>query len=127
MKKLTVVFLILALMFTGCTAINNFLCKPTAAQTEQANVGLAVAQAILVAAASYSGSGVAALISSQALPVFQKVIQGYCVVQSEWDAAVAALTAANTQTKSLTKATMKAAPGMTTIDSALVKLAGVKW
>ena len=125
MKRLTIMFLILALMFTGCTAFNNFLCKPTAAQTEQANIGLAVAQVILVAAASYTGSGVAALVSTQAIPVFQKVIQGYCVVQAEWDAAVSALTTANTQTKALTK--VKAFGTMTSIDSDIIGLQGVKW
>jgi len=124
MKKF-IAILIVALMFTACTSINNFLCKPTDAQTAQANVGLAVAQTVLVAAASYTGSGVVALVSAQAIPVFQKVIKGYCVVQAEWDAAVEALTAANTQTKSLAKA--KAFGTGTAIDADIIGLQGVKW
>jgi len=81
----------------GCAVINQFLCSPTPSQTESANVGKAVASAILAGATYYSGNAVMALVNAYAIPVYDRVIAGYCVAQSEWDAAVAAIQEANNQ------------------------------
>ena len=101
MKKLVLVLVVLAMVLIGCKTINSFLCSPTAQQTEQANIGLAVAQAALTAAAAYVGGGaIVAALSSQAIPIFQKVVQGYCVLQSEWDTAVNTVDQAQATAKS---------------------------
>jgi hypothetical protein len=102
MKKIIIVIMVAGLLLTGCAAVNSFLCKPTPAQVEAANVGRAVAQSILVAASAYSGGNpVIALVSANALPVFDKVLQGYCVVQAQWDSAVIAVQDADSQMQSL--------------------------
>ena len=96
MKRFTVILVIVALV-GGCTGVNQFLCSPTPSQTESANVGKAVASAILAGATYYSGNAVMALVNTYAIPVYDRVIAGYCVAQSEWDAAVAAIQEANNQ------------------------------
>jgi hypothetical protein len=80
----------------GCAAFNQFLCSPTNQQTEAANVGLSLAQAALVAIGVYTGNPVVTVISQQAIPIFEKVRQGYCVTQAEWDQAVTAVASTST-------------------------------
>ena len=95
--KRFIVILALVTVMGGCADINQFLCSPTSSQTESANVGKAVASAILAGATYYSGNAVMALVNTYAIPVYDRVIAGYCVAQSEWDAAVAAIQEANNQ------------------------------
>ena len=99
-SKIVVLVMVMALVLGGCAAVNSFLCSPTPQQTEAANVGLALAQAALTAATVYVGGPLVGALSSQAIPVFQKVIAGYCVAQADWDVAVAALQS-NQTTKAL--------------------------
>jgi hypothetical protein len=128
MKKFLAILVVLA-MVGGCTAVNQFLCKPTEAQVEAANIGKAVAQSILVAAAAFSGNAVVALISQSALPVFNQIQQGYCVTQAQWDAAVAALKDANAQTTAvaMTRKGMKAIPTQTDITNAINSIVDTRW
>ena len=91
------VVLALALMLGGCAAVNSFLCKPTDQQTLAANVGVALVQAALTAATVYTGNEIIAALSSQAKPVFDKVIAGYCATQAEWDKATTVLQQAQAQ------------------------------
>ena len=101
MKKLigvTVVFLLLA----GCATVNGFFCSPTQSQTAAADTAKAMAQVILAGVASLTGNPIVTLISINALPVFDKVIQGYCVAQADWDSAVTALQQASQQTATKT-------------------------
>ena len=95
--KRFIVILALVTVMGGCADINQFLCSPTPSQTESANVGKAVASAILAGATYYSGNAVITLVNTYAIPVYDRVIAGYCVAQSEWDAAVAAIQEANNQ------------------------------
>ena len=95
--KRFIVILALVTVMGGCASINQFLCSPTPSQTESANVGKAVASAILAGATYYSGNAVMTLVNAYAIPVYDRVIAGYCVAQSEWDAAVAAIQEANNQ------------------------------
>lgn len=127
------------LLAPGCATIQaatspitNFFCHPTTSQVQAANIGKAVAQAILVAAGTYIGGPVIAAISTQAIPIFDKVIAGYCVLQADWDQAAAALAAANTQTKAvaLSKGApgkFKAATGPTDIDNDIAVIQAVQW
>lgn len=98
-----VLAVLLALMLVGgCASFNQFLCSPTDSQSQAADVGLAVAQSILTAAAMYSGGGeVITAIAGQAVPIFRQVVQGYCVTQAQWDAAVKALEDNQTQAKAI--------------------------
>ena len=72
MKKILVVLMAMAMLLTGCASVNSFLCSPTPAQTEAANVGLALAQAALAAASVYAGGGeIVSALATQAIPVFR--------------------------------------------------------
>jgi hypothetical protein len=127
MKKLFVVLAIIVL-FNGCAAINQFLCNPTPAQIEAANVGKVVADTIISAASYYTGNAVVALISQNAIPVFNKVVSGYCVAQSEWDAAVGALQTANKQVNALAwNKSIKAVQTVKNFDTAMATLQAVRW
>ena len=118
MKKLIVCLMVVGLMLAGCTAINNFLCKPTAAQTEAAQVGLALAQAALVAASVYVGGGtIVTALTNQAIPVFQKVVAGYCVIQADW----------NTATETVAQAQPATATKAMAVNPAIQMLRDVKW
>lgn len=100
MKKLMMLMLVvgLAFMVSGATC-NQFLCKPTEQQQAQANMGLAIAQQVLNVAASVAPivagvpqvSPIAQQVSQYAIPVFEKVRDGYCATQAEWDNAIAKL------------------------------------
>lgn len=98
MRKCVAILAVL-LMAGGCSGLNQFLCHPTDSQTEAANVGMAVAQSILSGLSYFTGNPVVSLVSVNAIPVFQRVVQGYCVAQDSWDAAVTALAAAQAQAK----------------------------
>jgi len=121
MKKCLAILAILALV-GGCAAVSSFLCHPTDSQTIAANVGIATAQSILTALAFYTGNPVVALVSQNALPVFRKVAQGYCVTAVDWDSAVNALQQAQTEAKKnmiMSKAIMT--------EDAIAYLKTVKW
>jgi len=125
MKKFMAI-LALVVLVGGCAGINQFLCNPTSAQVEAANVGKAVASTILSGATYYSGNAVVALVSTYAIPVYDRVIAGYCVAQSEWDAATAAIQEANNQATvqgGATKAFKPAGP----YDQQIAELQSVKW
>ena len=116
MKKVLALIVVMVMVIIGCTAINQFLCKPTAAQAEAGQVGLALAQAALTAAATWvGGSVIAGALANQAIPVFQKVVQGYCVAQAEWDTAVSTVSQAQAAAKNRA------------VDPALIMLGAVKW
>ena len=102
MKKVVISLMIVAMLFCGCAAVNSFLCSPTAAQTEAAQVGLALAQAALTAASAYAGGGaIVTALTNQAIPVFQKVVAGYCSTTAEWNTAVETVAQAQPTTKAL--------------------------
>jgi len=102
MRRFVVVLAIMCVLFGGCKYLNSFLCTPTAAQTEGANVGLALVQAALTAASVFVGGGaVVTALTQFAIPTFQKVKDGYCATQAEWDAATTALDQAQASTKAL--------------------------
>ena len=102
MKKLLVVLMAMAMLLTGCASVNSFLCSPTPAQTEAANVGLALAQAALAAASVYAGGGeIVSALATQAIPVFRKVVAGYCATQADWNTAVEAVAQAQPATKAM--------------------------
>ena len=102
MKKITVAVMIVAMLFCGCAAVNSFLCSPTAAQTEAAQVGLALTQSALTAASVYAGGGaIVTALTNQAIPVFQRVVAGYCSTTAEWNTAVETLAQAQPATKAL--------------------------
>ena len=123
MKRFIVILVIVALV-SGCTGVNQFLCSPTSSQIESANVGKAVASAILAGTTYYSGNAVVALVNTYAVPIYDRVIAGYCVAQSEWDAATAAIREANNQaTDQGTKALKLAGP----YDRQIADLEKVKW
>jgi PBP1b-binding outer membrane lipoprotein LpoB len=107
-RKSVILVLALAMLFAGCSAVNSFLCKPTANQTLAANVGVALIQAALTAASVYTGNPIALALSSNAKPVFDKVVAGYCVAQVDWDNAVATLQQAQTQPDMAAKMISKA-------------------
>ena len=116
MKKILALIMVLAFALTSCTAVNQFLCKPTAAQTEAGQVGLALAQAALTAASTWAGgSPIAGALAGQAIPVFQKVVQGYCVLQADWDAAVSTVSQAQAAFKNRA------------IDPAIIMLQKINW
>jgi hypothetical protein len=117
MKRFLAILVVVA-MVGGCAAINQFLCHPTDSQIAAANTGYAMAQSVLAGTSSLTGNPVVALLSANAIPVFQQVIAGYCVVQAEWDSAVAALQDAANQTAT-TKAMVKS--------SVIAELQAVKW
>ena len=103
MRKIIVALMVVAMMLTGCAAVNSFLCSPTAAQTEAGNVGLALAQAALAAASVYTGGGaIVTALAGQAIPVFRKVVAGYCVAQSDWNTAVETVAQAQPVAKTMT-------------------------
>ena len=102
MKKILVVLMAMAMLLTGCASVNSFLCSPTPAQTEAANVGLALAQAALAAASVYAGGGeIVSALATQAIPVFRKVVSGYCSTTAEWNTAVEAVAQAQPATKAM--------------------------
>ena len=102
MKKLVVLIMVVGLLFCGCASVNSFLCSPTPAQTEAANVGLALAQAALAAASVYAGGGeIVSALATQAIPVFRKVVAGYCATQADWNTAVEAVAQAQPATKAM--------------------------
>ena len=102
MKKLVVLIMVVGLLFCGCATVNSFLCSPTPAQTEAANVGLALAQAALAAASVYAGGGeIVSALATQAIPVFRKVVAGYCATQADWNTAVEVVAQAQPATKAM--------------------------
>ena len=102
MKKILVVLMAMMMLLTGCASVNSFLCSPTPAQTEAANVGLALAQAALAAASVYAGGGeIVTALATQAIPVFRKVVSGYCATQADWNTAVEAVAQAQPATKAM--------------------------
>ena len=120
--KRAAISLIMAFVFiVGCTAINQFLCKPTPAQQEAAQMGKFVAQALAEAASTYIDDPVVKLVATVALPVFDRVLAGYCVVQEEWDDAVAVVEVANDQAKARSRAPS------TKNDQAIEVMQGIKW
>lgn len=113
MKKVMLLLLVVAVaLMVGGATCNQFLCNPTPEQQTKADVGLAVAQSILSAAAiivpATTGhpelSPLAQQISQSAIPVFQRVRDGYCVAQAEWDNAVQKLADAQDKLMSTKKA-----------------------
>ena len=116
MKKLVVLIMVVGLLFCGCASVNSFLCSPTPAQTEAANVGLALAQAALAAASVYAGGGeIVSALATQAIPVFRKVVAGYCSTTAEWNTAVEAVAQAQPAAKAMT------------VNSAIQMLRDTKW
>ena len=116
MKKLVVLIMVVGLLFCGCASVNSFLCSPTPAQTEAANVGLALAQAALAAASVYAGGGeIVSALATQAIPVFRKVVAGYCATQADWNTAVEAVAQAQPAAKAMT------------VNSAIQMLRDTKW
>jgi hypothetical protein len=104
-KYFVTILMSLVILLGGCAYVNQFLCKPTDAQREAANVGKAVVSTLLVAATVYSGgNAVVSLLNQNAIPVFDQVVQGYCVAQTQWDSAVKALELASSQTNQLAAA-----------------------
>jgi hypothetical protein len=130
MKKFLIV-LMSVMLFGGCSYLNGFLCNPTAKQTEAANVGKAVVSTLLVAAVVYSGGNeVVSLLNQNAIPVFEKVVQGYCVAQSEWDTAVAAVELAANKTNEIAAASQpfKAKPTpVVDVTNAIDIIKPVRW
>lgn len=115
MKKM-ILLICLGLAF-GCASVNSFLCKPTAQQTEAATVGETVAQSALVAASTYvGGEAIVTALATVAIPIFKKVVAGYCVLQAEWDTAVNTVATAQTTTKSRALS-----------DPTIAKLKAIKW
>jgi hypothetical protein len=108
----------------GCGAgayINKFLCEPTPEQFEAAQMGKFVAQAVADVASTFVDDPVIKLVATNAVPVFDKVVAGYCVVQEEWDDAVAIIKVANDQAKSRSRAPS------TKNDQAIEVMEGIKW
>ena len=95
-KKVLAVILIFSFLFCGCAEINKFLCSPTAAQIQAANVMEALAQAAIVAASTFTGNPIIAGLSQYAIPTAQKIQQGYCVTAEQWTQATNAIAVANT-------------------------------
>jgi hypothetical protein len=128
-----VTILALALPLAGCggkapnpvTDVTNFFCKPTAAQTQAAQVGENLAQVALTALATLSGNLEAAALSQVALPVFQSVVAGACATQENWDAAVNAVTQANLQPTVQAASAKALAPA--TLPAQIAYLQGIKW
>ncbi len=127
-----VLLLITAVFIGGCTTLGtdvtaalNFACKPTAAQTQAAQVGETLAQTALTALATLSGNLEAAALSQVALPLFQSIIAGVCATQANWDAAVNALTQANLQPVVAAASTKAMAPS--TLSDQIIYLKAVKW
>lgn len=121
MKKFLALILVVSMLFCGCTGINQFLCSPNASQTQAADVMLSLAQAALTAATVLTGNAVIAGLSQFTIPVAQKIRQGYCVAQADWDNAVNALAAAQTVPVA------KAAMGKVGVENPITYLNGVKW
>ena len=112
-KFMVVVMTFLLFAAPGCAYFKQFMCSPTAAQVEAANVGKAVISTLLVAATVYTGgNAIVTLLNQNAIPVFDKVVAGYCVLQSEWDSAANALELANSKTDQLAAAVQTKAPMM---------------
>jgi hypothetical protein len=137
-KKFLVGLIMATLVVGGCATVKNFLCSPTDAQKEAANVGKAVVSTLLVAATVYSGgNAVVGLLSQNALPVFDQVVAGYCVAQTQWDSAVKALELAANQTTQLAQSEqpksgfkagqMKVATTNLDVNGAIDYIKVVKW
>ena len=110
MKKLLVMLMAIVLV-GGCATVKGFFCSPTEKQIEAANVGKAIVSTLLVAATVYTGgNAIVSLLSANALTVYDRVVAGYCVAQSEWDTATQALKDASEQTDKLAAAAQPKAP-----------------
>lgn len=107
MKKVMVVFFVLVMMVTvgvmSCRTsgtpgpIDNFLCNPTPAQQQAAKVGIAIIQIAFGLGAAYFGQGqLASLVDAQ--KIYDRVVSGYCVTQTQWDTATAAVVEAQAVT-----------------------------
>ena len=127
MKKLIASILVTALLLSGCAALDQFSCSPTAQQQEAANVAINVANAIFTAAGTYSGNTTLEALASEMTVFYQVATQGYCVAQSDWNAAVAALNNAEQATPSATVKIMAALPNFPNYDSAYAFISGQKW
>jgi len=120
MKKFAIIIVVLAMVVSGCGGFNQFLCNPTTAQTEAANTLKAMAEAVLAGVSSLTGNPVVTLISANVLPVANKVISGYCVLQADWDTAVSSLQQAATQSSAKT---FRGAP----VSQVIQDLQNIKW
>lgn len=76
MKRLAILAMVLALMFTGCAGFKNAFCSPTATQVEQA-VAFAAQVAVMQPFFPPASVGGAAFLAI--LPNLLKIKDGYCV------------------------------------------------
>jgi len=126
-KKLIAGILVTALLLSGCAALDQFFCSPTAQQQEAANVAINVANAIFTAAGNYSGNSTLEALASEMTVFYQVATQGYCVAQADWNAAVAALNNAQQATPSASLAIKAALPNFPNYDAAYAFISGQKW
>ena len=114
MKKLLVMVMVLAMLFTGCAAIKgllnsdpvNFVCAPTAAQQ-------ATAALMLVALDSAQAAGAIfypPLAIAKASAVLRVIQAGGCFLVAELKAAFEVVDAANTEMAKMQLKALKTAP-----------------
>ena len=117
MKKVLVLVMVLAMLFTGCAAVKslldsdpvNFVCAPTPAQQATATLMLAALDSAQAAGAIF----VPALAVAKASAVLRVIQAGGCFLVAELKAAFEVVDAANTEVaKMQVKALKTAAPAL---------------
>jgi hypothetical protein len=114
MKKVLVLTMVLALLFTGCTAIKglltsapvDFLCAPTPAQQATAAAMLAALDAAQAAGAIFFPP----LAIAKASAVLRVIQAGGCFLVAELKAAFEVVDAANQEVAKMQAKMLKAAP-----------------
>jgi hypothetical protein len=114
MKKVLVLVMVMALLFTGCTAVKgllnsapvDFLCAPTPAQQATAAAMLAALDAAQAAGAIF----LPALAIAKASAVLRVIQAGGCFLVAELKAAFEVVDAANQEVAKMQMKMLKAAP-----------------